>query len=570
VADTLSGENYTWILPEVDRELLRQTQRSPMLTHLLKERGYTTSDEIHQFFDNITANHDPLLIPDMAKAVRRIKRAIKNKEHVCIYGDFDSDGTASTALLKHYLDDVGVTHEVIVPHRNEGHGPRVDRIEEMSQKGVTLIITVDCGVTSFEEVKSAKKLGIDCVITDHHEPRHDGKLPRCIVVNPNRLDSEYPFGGLCGVGVVYKLLQALNWEPEKYIDLVALGTIADVVPIRDENRGFVIRGVEMMKKGVHIGLTSLLYACDVDPEKLTATTVAFQLAPRINAANRLADPIIAYGLLVSDDMDESSELASQLSDLNTRRKTLLDEYITPILEEKHEITHNLLIVKGSWPPGISGLIASRLVDAYGVPVIAVSDTGGGNLSASARSVTGVSIIDIIEDAAGRGARFLRHGGHSGAAGFIITAANYSAAEQLLYECASPAENRQMASMKIDAEIPFYRVNLGSIAKVNSIGPFGEQFAEPLFLSRCVTIKDQKKIGSDGKHLSLKVCSKTNEVRGVMFGHDVNLENISSDTLLDIVYHMELNTFRGFTTSQVRIKDWRFSDSCDTIDIEGSS
>ncbi|HEX6510350.1 MAG TPA: DHH family phosphoesterase, partial [Chloroflexota bacterium] len=373
----LRGHRAAWRLePRIPADVLELLPgESVMLAHLLYCRGYHTPDEIRVVLAGETITHDPFLLPDMERAVDRIARAVETGERVAVYGDFDCDGITATAVLVTTLQRLGLSPIAHIPTREDGHGLHPVALAELSDRGVTLVVTADCGITSMVEVQVALGMGMDVVVTDHHEARLDGSLPQCPAVDPTRLDSLYPFRSLSGAGVAYKVAQALRLrlpgapDPDDLLDLVALGTVADVVPLRDENRFLVARGLERLRRTQRPGLLALYEVAGIERSRIDPVSVGFYLAPRINAANRMATPRLAYDLVTAADEHIAAELARQLSAYNGQRQTLVAETFDAVAAELGDQSNMaeavragsrapIVIVVGRWPAGISGLLAS--------------------------------------------------------------------------------------------------------------------------------------------------------------------------------------------------------------------
>src|SRR5579872_781886 len=324
----IRGHRALWRLEEPIPQGIRDSlgDESVMISHLLYCRGYRSIEAIRGFFTQGTISHDPFLLPDMDRAVRRISQAVERGERVAVYGDFDCDGLTAAAVLVATLEGLGLRPIAYIPEREDGHGLHPEGLAALADQGVELVVTADCGISAIEEVRVARGMGMDVVVTDHHEARIDGSLPDCPTVDPTRHDSEFPFRSLCGVGVTYKLAQALAStlpgapDPDDVLDLVALGTIADVVPLLDENRSLVIRGLHRLRQTRRPGLAALFEAAGGDRKRIDPVAVGFYLAPRINAANRMATPQLAYDLITASDPGRAAELAALLSDHNQARQ----------------------------------------------------------------------------------------------------------------------------------------------------------------------------------------------------------------------------------------------------------
>ncbi|MBV9280259.1 MAG: single-stranded-DNA-specific exonuclease RecJ [Chloroflexi bacterium] len=576
----LRGQRAVWRLePAIPADLRRQLDGwSPMLCHLLYCRGYRSAGEIEAFLSGETISHDPFLLPDMEAAAGRIMRALAGRERVAVYGDFDCDGVTAAAVMVATLQGLGLDPLVFIPTRSDGHGLHPEALASLADEGVQLVIAADCGISAIEEVRVARGMGMDVVVTDHHDARADGSLPDCLTVDPTRHDSEYPCRFLCGVGIAYKLAQALRQripgapDPDDLLDLVALGTVADIVPLRDENRSLVIRGLERLRRTDRMGLRALFRAAGVDPARIDPVTVAFYLAPRINAANRLATPQLAYDLITATDPGAAEQLAAQLGDLNQRRQLLVAEKIEEVVAEigpPADVAADilagrrapLLIVVGDWPAGISGLLASKLVEAYGLPAFVGTASGDGVVSVSARSIPGVHVDEILEgcEAALPGGLFLGYGGHSGAAGFRVGQDKLPAAVELLRQQAIDRVQVDEIGevLAIDAEVPLARLTLWAARKVRSLAPFGIGFSEPLFLCRGVTLKRLSPIG-DGKHARLSLEDGDTCLDGVYFNAPPDFLQLAIGRRLDVVLHLQLNEWNGLAKPEIRLRDWRVS------------
>lgn len=546
-------------------------QLSHMLVHLLYVRGYTSADSILSFLLDGDIDHDPYLMPHMRESVDLIHKHVEKNSTIAVYGDFDCDGITSSALLYSVLRErFSIEPIVVVPTRREGHGLADFRIEELKDQGVGLIITVDCGVTSIREVDHIHRLGMDVIVTDHHEP--GTTLPSCLIVNPSLPESTYPYKMLAGVGVTYKLGQALMGSrgAMSFVDdLAALGTVADVVPLRDENRSIVVRGLQKIKSRDRLGLHHLLKSSGIDIKRLDSGSLSFYVAPKINSANRMADPITAYNLLMTKDEPEARALSKELGLLNKSRQSLLEEHFARVASslDKEQFEQDvlsgkrapILIVEGDWPPGISGLIASRLSERYGVPTICAAENEWGEISASARSTPGVNIISIIDECT---PHFKKFGGHTGAAGFICkTRSQFDDA----YRCIEESARRVIDStsavplMNVDAEIDLSQITSFACQQIEKLGPYGQDFPEPLFLARGIRLVDRKMM-SDGKHMSATATRGWKRVRAVFFSHDLEIEMTDEDQQFDLVFNLSMNNWGRTPEAQIMIRDWRLTEA----------
>jgi single-stranded-DNA-specific exonuclease len=576
--EALRGHRARWIIQEPIPGSLRDRLGglSVMAAHLLWCRGYRTAEEIEAFFTRGAVMHDPFLLPAMDAAVDRIGAAAAAGEQVAVYGDFDCDGLTATAVLAEALRSLGCAVQVVIPTREEGHGLHTERLAAMADVGVELVVTADCGVTAMEEVQVARGMGMDIVITDHHEPRLDGSLPDCPTVAPTRLDSMYPCRFLSGVGVAFKVAQALGrHHPDKVdvdglLDLVALGTVADVVPLRDENRALVVRGLERLKRTPRIGLRALFRAAAVDARRIDPTAIGFYLAPRINAANRVATPQTAYDLIAATDEGIASGLASELHRLNMERQALLTRTFEQVVAEMAEpgavvaavrdgSRPPVLIVLGSWPAGISGLLANRLVEAYGLPAFVGAEGENGIVSVSARGTKAAAIDLLIEscEASQPGGLFLGYGGHARAGGFRIQSEQLDLVRSLLEtEARRQVSADEIGSfLTIDAEVRLSQMTRDAARTVAALGPFGVEFDAPVFLSRNVELRDLRPVG-DGSHARLTVQQGATRITGVFFNAPPELLALRPGTRLDLAFNLQLDEWEGLQRVQLRVCDWR--------------
>lgn len=575
---TLRGQKALWriepTIPDEIREAL--DGESVMLAHLLYCRGFRTAEEIRAFFNQGIISHDPFLLPDMPEAVDRIARAVDNGERVAVYGDFDCDGITAAAALVSVLHSLGLDPIALLPTREDGHGLHPSALAELADQDVRLIVTADCGVTSIEEVRVARGMGMDVIVTDHHQVRADGSLPDCLAIASTRHDSHYPCPFLCGVGIAYKLAQALAQrfphalDPDDLLDLVALGTIADIVPLRDENRSLVVRGLRRLRETRRPGLLALFQAAGVQAEKIDPVAVGFYLAPRINAANRMATPQLAYDLITSTDDDEAAALAEQLSAHNQRRQVLVAECLEQIVEHigaPADLTEQvqsgrrppLLVVIGDWAAGISGLLASKLVDAYGVPAFVGTDGGTGTISVSGRSIPGVRIDSILEqsEAALPGGIFLGYGGHAGAAGFSVDRDRLDVALGLIEaQVISEVPVEEIgAVLTVDAEVNLSALTIEAAQRVRSLAPFGVGFSQPLFLVRGVKLQGIKPLSSN-KHVKARLSRGGVSCEALWFNVPEAFRELPRGAIVDVVFHLEVNEWGGVSRPQLRLRDWR--------------
>lgn len=508
-----------WRLLSEDRERAGQIQAaagvSVLAGRILSARGVSPQAAAELAGTPSEPLYDPFLLKDMDRAAVCVSRAIENGRLIAVYGDYDCDGVAATAMVMGYLESVGARALYYIPNRErEGYGLNCTAIDELSRLGVELILTVDNGVSAIDEVAYAASLGIETVITDHHIPREI--LPdAAAVVNPHRADCGYPFPDLCGAGVAFKLLCALEGERgyellEQYADLLALGTVADVVPLTGENRYFVQRGVEQLRDSARPGVRELLEAARIDPARLGAESVAFGLAPRINAAGRLDTADWAVMLLLTESETEAKELAEKLEDFNRQRrafeKKISDDVEVMLQERPSLLTRRLLVLSGEgWNAGVAGIVCSRLVERYGKPCILIARDGE-EAKGSGRSVEGFSLIGAV-DACHE--RLTRYGGHPMAAGMSLQSGDIGWFSDALEDfAAAHYPIMPPPCLKVDCEVSPHEMSAAGIEALSKLEPFGCGNEYPVF---CITGARLERIVpmGEGKHLRL-ICSKDGE------------------------------------------------------------
>lgn len=579
--------------------LARETGLLPVTAKLLYCRGCRTKEEVSAFVACDTEQmNDPFLMKDMSAAVERIRRAIADHAKIVIYGDYDVDGVTSVTVLYLYLKSQGADVDYYIPSRErEGYGVSVPAIGKLVKDGMDFMITVDTGITANEEVEYARSLGVDVVVTDHHECQAELPLAAA-VVNPHRPDCEYPFKELAGVGVVFKLVTALEiaaggdrGEPrgdcvrrvfDTYVDLIALGTIADVMPVLGENRLIVSRGIEKMQKQCLPGLEALMDASasfrtdgktkqDSAPQKrkVTSSYIGFGIAPRINAAGRIDHASKAVRLLLSEDRDEARKLAEELCEINYRRQ-VEENRIAEQAYRKIEAMENfgdtrvIVLEDDGWMQGIIGIVASRLTDRYGLPSILISfdgatrgfpapdDVGKG----SGRSVNGINLVDALTDSSYLLERF---GGHELAAGLSVKRCNIAEfrerinayAKEKLGDCGSSV------TVEADCEVLPSQMTMELAVQLEQLEPFGVGNPAPVFLLTGVHVERVIPLGG-GKHTKLIVESAGSVFTAVWFGRSPDTIGFEADEEADILFQLNINEYRGVRSLQLLIQDARYS------------
>jgi single-stranded-DNA-specific exonuclease len=495
----------------------------------------------------------------MTLAVTRIYRALLSGENIAIYGDFDADGISGTALLVKGLSSLGGRVTPYIPHRlTEGYGLKTAALENLRHKGISLVITVDCGITALAEVKRAKRVGLDVIITDHHTPLSEIP-PAVAIVNPKRAGSSYPFTELTGAGVAIKLLQALlegigkQEQLDEMLDLVAIGTIADMAPLFGENRYWVKQGLKLINTNPRLGIREIIAQAGLTIGSLDAESISWTIAPRLNAAGRLAHAMTSYKLLMTDSLPEARGLATWLEQKNAERQRLTTKTLTKargqILAEG--ISPLLIASDRDYPVGIAGLVAGRLAEEFYRPAIVIR-TGELVSSGSCRSIPEFNIILALNQCSQLLSQF---GGHAQAAGFVLPTKNLARLKQHLFELATTqlAGADLRPQLDIDAEAKLTELSGNTFSLIQQLAPFGRGNPAPTFLSRRVEVVDCHTMGSNREHLRLKLRQGGIVWDGVGFRMGSALAEISPH--LDIVYNLEIDRWQGAERLRLNILDF---------------
>jgi len=555
---------------------------SQLLHTLLKNRGIETKKDAELFLKPYydTQNHDPFLMKDMDLAVERIFAAIKAGERIAIYGDFDADGIPASVLLHDFFKKIAYKNfSNYIPHRNEeGYGFHKHAVEKLSKEGVSLIITVDVGITNIDTVEYAQSLGVDVIVTDHHEPKKD--LPNAVaVLNPKRKDDTYPFSELCGTGVAYKLVQALLYEARKkkelwvedikigwekwLLDLVAIATVADMVPLVDENRTFVRWGLFVLQRSRRLGIQALCKKLGIKQRFITEDDIGFMIAPRINAASRMGNPEEAFILLSTDDIAIAEDAARKLQKLNNQRKGFVAGIVKKLKSRFDKDTNlSLVLVAGNpdWNPALLGLAANSLVDEYKRPACFWGRDGTGVLKGSCRTDGSVSVVDMLEAA---GDKLLAYGGHVGAGGFSVDNEHVHSLEKILSDAYSSVknENLQKNENSFDVELQVSDVSFSTHRDISQLAPFGIENKKPVFLFKNVIIRTVKHFGKEKNHVEIMISSRSGQsflaqqVRAYNFfaTKDSYSKELMEGVVVDVYANLEKSLFRG-SNIELRIID----------------
>src|SRR6266576_3317517 len=539
--------------------LAKELGLSEITASVLVRRGYGDPEVARAFLAGEQPLHDPFLLGDMAVAVDRIRAAITAGKRICVHGDYDVDGICATVLAVLVLRELGADVEWHLPSRfDEGYGVSGQTLERLAEEGCGLVLTVDCGITAVEEVRRARELGLDVIVTDHHRPGDE--LPDCPIVATR--PSDYPFPELCGTGVVYKLGQALL-GPEsdflrRHLDLVALATIADVVPLVGENRSLAIAGLRTLARTQKLGLRALTKVARVDPAAVDAGKVGFRLAPRINAAGRLGHPRAALELLLTADAHEARLLADRLEELNGDRQAVENKILRAAIAQVEEWPEarrrrSAYVVWGEdWHEGVIGIVASRLVERYHRPVVLIAGTDG-DWKGSGRSIPSFD----LHAALGACAELLgRWGGHRAAAGLSIAEENVDAfAEAFAEQAATVLDEEDLAPVaSIDAVVPRGAdLSLDLCAELARLAPFGLGNPAPTLLAPGCGLAELATVG-DGKHLRFRVRRDGRDAgSAIAFGLGSRLAVLRPDALYDVAFRLEENHWNGTVAPQLVVR-----------------
>ena len=534
---------------------------------ILAQRGINNYHSAKSFFRPKFNNlHDPFLMKDMKFAIDRIKEAINNKEKILIYGDYDVDGVASTALLTNFLRQKTNNIFPYIPDREtEGYGVSFNGIKKAIKKQVSLIISIDCGIKALKEVEYAKKNNIDFIICDHHLP--ESEIPNAIaVLDPKRVDCKYPFKELCGCGIGFKLIQALSLEWDmntrkliNYLDLVSLATVADQVPLYDENRIITYLGLEQINKEPRPGIKALL--SDFKGNEISTSTLVFKLCPKVNAAGRMKHANLALELLMCEKLEHTVNLSEQISSINIERreedKKTTEEALTQIKQKEEESFYSTLVHNDNWHPGIIGIVASRLIEKYYRPTIVLTKQGEYYIG-SARSINGFDIYKALKKCTNLLEQF---GGHKYAAGLKLHKSKLKLfrSEFEKFSKKNISQKQKIKTLIYDLEIPLSDLNFKFFKIIEQMEPFGPNNFKPIFCSRnCVTTSQTRTVGNDNKHLQLFIKSKNKIYKGIAFGRGDLLNKINGSKGFDILYSVEKNTWNGNIELQLIIMDLKLN------------
>lgn len=532
---------------------------APLAAMVLASRGITGGDMAARYLDCHTPLLDPFLMTDMDLAVGRIALAMAQGEKIAIYGDYDVDGITSTCLLADFIRRHGGVCVSYIPGRlEEGYGLNPIAINQLSQEGVKLIVTVDCGITAIEEAQLCRQLGIDLVITDHHECK--SSLPQAIaVVDPHRPDGGYPSKDLSGVGVAFKLASALCGDQEEilrdYADMVCIGTVADVMPLQGENRVFVTRGLEQLAHTKRPGLAALITECSCAPDAVCASTIGFMLAPRINAAGRMGQIDLAMDLFLTDDPVRAAQVASQLCALNRQRQAIESEIYTQAVSmlPSGPAPDAIVLADESWHQGVVGIVASRIAEEYACPTFLIC-LDGEHGKASSRSHGGFNLFASLSQLA---PLLESYGGHELAAGFTISRSNIDEFRRQISSLAAVfySDGTPRTTLDIDCAIPMDLLTLHNIESLNVLEPCGNGCPKPVLMMKDLTVERISMVGG-GRHMRLRLRDRRGGVNAIFFSANPQDVSIAPGDVVDVAFTPQINDYRGERTVQMNVLDIR--------------
>ncbi len=563
--------NKKWEICECNQDLVQKVAEenhlSELIATILVNREVTEKKEV-EIFLNPTRNdfHNPYLMPDMKEAVDRMEIAIQKNEKIMIYGDYDVDGVTSITVLKKFLTDRGMTNVgYYIPKRlDEGYGLNREAVKKIAEEGYQLIVTVDCGITGMEEIQYAYELGMEVIVTDHHEPLDE--IPKAIaVIDCKRKDSVYPFKGLAGVGVVFKVIQAISQRLElaekeylKYLDIVCVGTISDIVPLVDENRVISKLGLKLMAQTRCLGLKSLLEVNVGKNSVINANTVSFGIAPRINACGRIGFENEAVKLFMTENLVEARETTEKLNQYNKTRqeieKNIFEEAKEIIEKNQMQNGHTIVIGKEGWHHGVIGIVASKIMEIYFKPTILIGFENGIG-KGSGRSVAGFDLHEALHTLGG----YLdKYGGHEMAVGVTLKQENFGEFARKLEQRAQEAHTEQIVPIiSIDKEIMPKELTIETAERLLMLEPYGTSNKVPMFLIRNLKI-DSIRTLVEGKHLKLTLQDGTNLINAIGFNLGSYAEEFLLGDRVDIIGMIEINVFNNVKNIQINMKDMRKS------------
>ena len=563
------GIKYNWIYPNYDENFIKELESYSISTNIAKilnARNITDMNSVKKYFsDEYEEGYDPFLMHDMQKAVDRINEAIENEEKILVYGDYDADGITSTVLLVETLISMGANVSSYIPNRfEEGYGPNKEAFTKIINSGITLIITVDNGIAGVEEVDLANELGCDVIVTDHHKIQDT--IPNAYaIIHPEHPEGNYPFKKLAGVGVAFKLAHALlEIFPDFLLDLVAIGTIADMVSITDENRIFVKQGLELINEDPRIGLKMLLELSGIDT-KIDEQTVGFYIAPKLNSIGRMDSAKLGLSFLMAEDPVTARALAEQIEQYNIQRKQVTEEIVKDVIskiENSDKKQKNVIMVSGEYHEGVLGIVASNIVEKYQRPVFIMNEKDG-ILKGSARSIFDFNIyvaMNKISDL------FVAFGGHTLAAGFSFEKSNFEKIEEFLdNEFEEFKQNNDLkANKNIDIVTSLEDISYQFLNSLDALKPYGMDFEKPTVLIENAMVLNKAYFGSEKQYLRLTIADEVGNLDCITFKDSVTFDKVEKNDIIDLLCNIDKNNFNGRTKLQahiidIHIKEFLFED-----------
>ncbi len=567
------GKRWQVAPPAPPSHLARFPDLPPLIIQVLYNRGISTPQDVRDFLAGRFAPDNPFRLKGMGEAVTRLRRAIRAGEPIAVYGDFDADGVTATALLAQTLAALGAKVYPYIPHRvEEGYGLHTDALRGLAAQGVRVVVTVDCGIRSVEEVRYGQELGLDIIVTDHHSVGEE-LPPALAAIDPKQPDCPYPFKDLAGVGLAFKLAQALlrtdrqvpilrgrrvPLDEEDLLDLVALGTVADLAPLLGENRALVKRGLERLNAPQRPGLRAMIAQAGLRPGEITTTSIGYVLGPRLNAAGRLDDAMVSYNLLTTPSAAEAESLARELEERNRERQRLTLEMLERARRQVLALAEERLffIAAEDFLAGIVGLVASRLTEEFYRPTVVV-ELGPEESKGSCRSIPEFNITAALDRCRDL---LIRHGGHAAAAGFTVATANLEPLRRRLREIAREelADLELVPTLFVDAEMDLAGLDWATLAWLAKLEPCGYANPTPLFLSRRVSVRDARAVGADDRHLKLTLSDGRAVWDAIAFRQGQWAGKVPR--YVDIVYSLEVHEWGGERRLQLNVKDLRPSDA----------
>ena len=563
------GIKYNWIYPNYDENFIKELESysiSKNIAKILNARNITDMTSVKKYFsDEYEEGYNPFLMHDMQKAVDRINEAIENEEKILVYGDYDADGITSTVLLVETLISMGANVSSYIPNRfEEGYGPNKEAFTKIIDSGITLIITVDNGIAGVEEVDLANELGCDVIVTDHHKIQDT--IPNAYaIIHPEHPEGNYPFKKLAGVGVAFKLAHALlEIFPDFLLDLVAIGTIADMVSITDENRIFVKQGLELINEDPRIGLKMLLELSGIDT-KIDEQTVGFYIAPKLNSIGRMDSAKLGLSFLMAEDPVTARALAEQIEQYNIQRKQVTEDIVKDVIskiENSEKKQKNVIMISGEYHEGVLGIVASNIVEKYQKPVFIMNEKEG-VLKGSARSIFDFNIYEAMNKISDL---FLAFGGHTLAAGFSFEKSNFEKIEEFLdNEFEEFKQNNDLkANKNIDIVTSLEDISYQFLNSLDALKPYGMDFEKPTVLIENAMVLNKAYFGSEKQYLRLTIADEVGNLDCITFKDSVTFDKVEKNDIIDLLCNIDKNNFNGRTKLQahiidIHIKEFLFED-----------